>query len=131
MSRPVPSPSMNGMIGWSGTASLPFLIEIFAPPAGGATLGLVGVDIVACLSERFLGVAMLTQGFYTIRPHGPNPRHHSRAGRLRDACRMGAPRRLLDALAGAPRQLARGRAAGAARVRRGRGRDRALRAGER
>jgi hypothetical protein len=30
MSRPVPSPSTNGMIGLSGTFNLPFSIEIFA-----------------------------------------------------------------------------------------------------
>src|ERR1035438_7486491 len=46
MSRPVPSPSMNGMIGWSGTVSLPFLIEIFWPPGGATGLGEVGVGLV-------------------------------------------------------------------------------------
>ena len=39
MSGPVPSPSMNGMIGLSGTVSLPFAIEILAPPAGGVSVG--------------------------------------------------------------------------------------------
>src|SRR3984893_1320332 len=34
MSRPVPSPSMNGMMGWSGTCNLPFALVIFSPPAG-------------------------------------------------------------------------------------------------
>ena len=34
ISRPVPSPSTNGMIGFSGTCSLPDLIVIFAPAAG-------------------------------------------------------------------------------------------------
>src|SRR6185503_5001848 len=43
MSGPVPSPSMNGMIGWSGTASLPLAIVIFCPCAG--TLSLRAVDI--------------------------------------------------------------------------------------
>ena len=36
MSGPVPSPLMNGMIGLSGTSSLPAEMEIF-PPAGGVT----------------------------------------------------------------------------------------------
>src|SRR5512141_1963439 len=39
MSRPVPSPSMNGMIGLFGTVSLPFAIVILAPPAGGVRVG--------------------------------------------------------------------------------------------
>src|SRR4051812_15015994 len=34
MSGPVPSPSMKGMIGWSGTLSLPPLIEIVSPGIG-------------------------------------------------------------------------------------------------
>src|SRR5512134_3722718 len=34
MSRPVPSPSMKGMIGLSGTLSAPSTIVIFAPSAG-------------------------------------------------------------------------------------------------
>jgi hypothetical protein len=34
MSRPVPSPSMKGMMGWSGTCNLPLLMVIFSPPAG-------------------------------------------------------------------------------------------------
>ena len=34
MSAPVPSPSMNGTMGFSGTWSLPFWIEILAPLAG-------------------------------------------------------------------------------------------------
>jgi hypothetical protein len=34
MSGPVPSPRMNGKIGFSGTVSLPLLMVIF-PPAGG------------------------------------------------------------------------------------------------
>jgi hypothetical protein len=32
MSGPVPSPSMKGMIGWSGTFNLPPLIVIASPP---------------------------------------------------------------------------------------------------
>src|SRR5690606_7750429 len=38
MSGPVPSPSMNGMIGWSGTPSLPLAMVIFPPPAGGVSV---------------------------------------------------------------------------------------------
>jgi hypothetical protein len=35
MSKPVPSPSMKGMIGWSGTLSEKSgLTVIFSPPAG-------------------------------------------------------------------------------------------------
>src|ERR1041384_5081783 len=56
MSGPVPSPMMKGMIGWSGTWSLPFWMEILAPPAGGVTLGLVGeVAIVFAISRLFRG----------------------------------------------------------------------------
>src|SRR5690242_18307806 len=35
MSGPVPSPSMKGMTGRSGTVRRPFAIVIFSPPAGG------------------------------------------------------------------------------------------------
>ena len=35
MSGPVPSPSMNGMIGWAGTLRMPSAMVIFSPPAGG------------------------------------------------------------------------------------------------
>src|SRR6185436_7993048 len=59
--RPVPSPSMKGMMGWSGTESLPFLMEILAPAVGTAGLGLVGVDILRCFPGRTKGAAMLTQ----------------------------------------------------------------------
>src|SRR5207302_1305720 len=45
MSGPVPSPSMNGTIGFCGTISLPLLIVIFAPWAGGVTLGLAALDM--------------------------------------------------------------------------------------
>src|SRR5436190_20112519 len=34
MSGPVPSPSMKGTIGWSGTWSFPSLTSIFRPPVG-------------------------------------------------------------------------------------------------
>src|SRR5215470_15386755 len=98
MSGPVPSPSMNGMIGWSGTWSLPFWTEILAPPAGGLTLGLVGVDIVAILSRAGRGRDANTRVFSTIRPdHAQNPGFHARRRRLPHARRMGATRRLLDA----------------------------------
>src|SRR5688500_16924514 len=43
MSGPVPSPSMKGTIGWSGTVSLPFWMVIFCPCGG--TFSLTGVDI--------------------------------------------------------------------------------------
>ncbi len=39
MSGPVPSPSMKGMIGLFGTVSLPLLMVILAPPAGGVSFG--------------------------------------------------------------------------------------------
>jgi hypothetical protein len=38
MSGPVPSPSMNGMIGLSGTTSWPFFREIAAPVVGGLSV---------------------------------------------------------------------------------------------
>jgi hypothetical protein len=44
MSAPVPSPSMNGMIGLSGTTSCPFFLEIAAPVVGG--LSAVGFGIM-------------------------------------------------------------------------------------
>ncbi len=37
MSGPVPSPSMNGKMGWSGTLSTPLLIVICCPPSGTTT----------------------------------------------------------------------------------------------
>jgi hypothetical protein len=43
MSGPVPSPSMNGMIGLSGTTSCPFFLEMAAPVVGG--LSAVGFGI--------------------------------------------------------------------------------------
>src|SRR5580765_8971823 len=43
MSRPVPSPSMKGTIGRSGTSSFWPLIVIFAPPAGGTGFALLGM----------------------------------------------------------------------------------------
>ncbi len=49
MSGPVPSPSMNGTIGLSGTTSLPFWMVILAPSAGGMARGLAGVDMDALL----------------------------------------------------------------------------------
>ncbi len=39
MSGPMPSPSMNGMIGWSGTDSLPLLMVMRSPPSGGTIVG--------------------------------------------------------------------------------------------
>src|SRR5262245_65347221 len=38
MSGPTPSPSMNGMIGWSGTESFPLTRRIVSPSAGGVIL---------------------------------------------------------------------------------------------
>src|SRR5687768_7030268 len=54
MSGPVPSPSMNGMMGWSGTLSLPLEMVIFAPCAGGVIFGVAAVDIRELLRERGL-----------------------------------------------------------------------------
>src|SRR5262249_33477848 len=55
----VPSPSMKGRIGLSGTTSLPSAIVIRAPSAGGTTLALAGVDMR--VSPR--GAQMLAQPF--------------------------------------------------------------------
>src|ERR1700757_2600271 len=52
MSAPVPSPSIKGMIGLSGTTSVPSLIVILAPWAGGVTLGVAGVDTGVLLKGR-------------------------------------------------------------------------------
>jgi len=49
ISGPVPSPSMNGTIGFCGTISLPLLTVIFAPCVGGVTLGLAAVDMRSSL----------------------------------------------------------------------------------
>src|SRR5579863_6234514 len=51
MSGPVPSPSMNGMIGVSGISSLPFSTLIFAPCGGGATLAVAAVDMMLLLGK--------------------------------------------------------------------------------
>ena len=47
MSGPVPSPSMNGMIGWAGTCSTPSRIVIVSPCVGGFKFLYSGaVDVV-------------------------------------------------------------------------------------
>src|SRR5262245_60749011 len=72
MSGPVPSPSMKGMIGWSGTLSLPFAMVIFLPCAGGVTVMGLALDIAdscflclakGCLSgkARMLARAAITR----------------------------------------------------------------------
>src|SRR5580658_5617123 len=65
MSAPVPSPSMNGMIGLSGTCRMPLATAIFAPPAGGATLAVAAVDMSGLLgnprAQRRRGAVMLAQ----------------------------------------------------------------------
>src|SRR6266849_5660507 len=53
MSGPVPSPSMNAMMGRSGTCSLPWLIVIFSP-AGILTWDAMG--LLSLLSRLFQGV---------------------------------------------------------------------------
>src|SRR5688572_19527140 len=110
MSGPVPSPMMKGMIGWSGTLSLPFRIEILAPPAGGVTLGLVGVAIGFAISSMTVGSKAgrdASTRAATIRPtHDPHLHPHARRRWVRHAGRIFPPRRLLDALARASRQLA-------------------------
>ena len=45
MSGPVPSPSMNGMMGLFGAVNLPLLMVIFAPPEGGLKVTLAAVDM--------------------------------------------------------------------------------------
>src|SRR6185312_5362043 len=51
MSGPVPSPSMKGMMGFSGTRSLPSCMPIFAPCGGGVIFELASVDIEGALLE--------------------------------------------------------------------------------
>src|SRR5258705_5370151 len=46
MSGPVPSPSMNGMPGRSGTTNLPAVMEIFWPAGGGVGFAVVGIVMV-------------------------------------------------------------------------------------
>src|SRR3954464_5045532 len=89
MSGPVPSPMMNGMIGWSGTWSLPFWMEILAPPSGGATFGLVGVAIGAVLSRAGEGAAMLTHGC-SVQSRHADSRFNARRRWFLDARRVGA-----------------------------------------
>src|SRR5580704_3121608 len=66
MSGPVPSPSMKGRIGLSGTTSVPLVIVIFAPSAGGVAFGLGAVDMQILLKDHrqtsVTGRAMLAQG---------------------------------------------------------------------
>src|SRR5690242_14812473 len=50
MSGPVPSPSMKGMMGWSGTASLPRVMVMRCPAGGGCNVGMGD----SCLSVREL-----------------------------------------------------------------------------
>src|SRR6185437_6148763 len=75
MSGPVPSPSMNGMMGLSGTVSLPSRMVILAPCAGGVTFMVAAVDIDYSPggSRRQRGVAgpeMLAQAL-ELRPWRP------------------------------------------------------------
>ena len=51
ISGPVPSPSMKGMMGFSGTRSLPSCMVIFAPCGGGAIFKLAAVDMRGALLE--------------------------------------------------------------------------------
>ena len=81
MSGPVPSPSMNGMIGWSGTVSLPSWIVIFWPCGGTFSLSAVDINlapIVFSLSRNAARPGMLAQAA----PHGPRhvPQTHRASG---------------------------------------------------
>src|SRR5688572_252316 len=76
MSGPVPSPSMNGMIGWSGTFSLPLAIEMVWP-----------VDIFMAPSE-------CSRGKNAGRDYGDSPGNlKSPSARRGRAQRCPAPRR--------------------------------------
>src|SRR5688572_14973099 len=52
MSGPVPSPSMKGMMGRSGTLSLPCEMEIACPPAGGVTSLKLGMLFLENLAKK-------------------------------------------------------------------------------
>src|SRR5215467_9122593 len=83
MSGPVPSPSMKGMIGFSGTRSLPSCMPIFAPCGGGVIFELASVDIEGALLEGNPGAggagrAMLAQGI------APRPGRTGVQPRMRD-----------------------------------------------
>src|SRR5215470_16755034 len=60
MSGPVPSPSMKGTIGWSGTCSLPWEMEIFSPP---------GIFTRRMLPPQ--GTGPPAPSAYRIEPRGP------------------------------------------------------------
>ena len=93
MSGPVPSPSMKGMIGWSGTLSLPFWIVIFWPCAGTLSLSAVDIDGLRKNDRKgeFLGgecyhggaASVATAGradrlSTRLNPSRPSPRTHGR-----------------------------------------------------
>src|SRR5882724_8342072 len=66
MSRPVPSPSMNGITGWSGTTSLPFAMWILSP-LGAA---LVMASFLRLVTGKRSSLAAM-----------PKDRSHTKAGR--------------------------------------------------
>src|ERR1700724_2717191 len=77
MSAPVPSPSMNGTIGFCGTSSLALLTVILAPWAGGVTLGLAAVDmrsspggVAGCAGGAGAGNASTRQSLHAARTRG-------------------------------------------------------------
>src|SRR6185312_3689265 len=80
MSGPVPSPSMKGMIGLSGTMSLPSRMVILAPCAGGVTFIGAAVDmrispkycVGGAVWEGAAGPEMLAQWARRM-PAGPLP----------------------------------------------------------
>src|SRR5262245_37916229 len=103
MSGPVPSPSMKGTIGFSGTTSLPLRMVILAPLAGGVIFNAAAVDIEAPGPAIVAGgVRILT----TMRAHDTHTGSYPGGRWILDARRIRAACGLLDALARTPRQLA-------------------------
>src|SRR5688572_31082227 len=100
MSGPVPSPSINGMIGLSGTMSLPSRMEIFAPCAGGVIFTGAAVDIET-ISSLKSGAMLARRVVAKMHRHAQHAHNHTRGRQLLDARGDRAARGVLDALAGA------------------------------
>src|SRR4051812_38657763 len=81
MSGPVPSPSMYGTTGWSGTVSFPWLILIAWPLAGTVTSLNVGMRRVSRIRESLRGYGKAAG---RSKPEAiPSVRRHGLRGRVR------------------------------------------------
>src|SRR3984885_8819604 len=125
MSRPVPSPSMNGMTGWSGTRNVPLEMVIFSPPTGAFVTGLA--SDIALLLKNAAAMLACAAGDLSI----AQPDINTCEGWLSHARGVRTTFGLLDAVAGAAGQLAPRRQTGAGGICCGRNGDRRKRTGDR